>query len=354
LEIELITFNTKIASESEWKRFHKFRRIRHFERSPEDPLIDDKKYEKTFKLPATRTKIIRFTVIEKGKPETQIAQVYFSVYKDRAPALSYDLAMIDVSIIKEFRNRGFGKQLFRKISELARKHGKFTILSSTSEKDGKRFIKKIGGTILSRKTEYRLKISEIDWALVDQWIEEGIEKSPKTFLKWFDSIPEEMIEDYCNLYTIAVEESPHWGTPGTKKQLTPLIVREDELKFKEQGGTWLLGLLQEKRDDDDNPPHSALTEIKYLPSRPEIAIQFITLVKNKYRGYGKGKWIKAAMLKRIKDQFPAVKCVVTGFVEKDSAMFYLNNKLGFKLYRESITASMSVDDLDNYLNRKNK
>ena len=74
----------------------------------------------------------------------------------------------------------------------------------------------------------------------------------------------------------------------------------------------------------------------------------------KYRGRKLGKWVKASLLKFIKDKFPDSEAIVTGNAESNDAMLYINKKLGFKKHKENVIAQITLPDLQNYLNKRKK
>jgi hypothetical protein len=55
------------------------------------------------------------------------------------------------------------------------------------------------------------------------------------------------------------------------------------------------------------------------------------------------------MLLRVREEFPQVKCVVTGNASSNAAMLSINERLGFRTHREGFIAQVSVGTLDAYL-----
>ncbi len=50
-DVDIVSFEPETASRKEWERFHRFRRLRHQERDPEDPMLDDQTIERMMKRP---------------------------------------------------------------------------------------------------------------------------------------------------------------------------------------------------------------------------------------------------------------------------------------------------------------
>ncbi|MHA2365813.1 MAG: GNAT family N-acetyltransferase, partial [Candidatus Hodarchaeales archaeon] len=79
--------------------------------------------------------------------------------------------------------------------------------------------------------------------------------------------------------------------------------------------------------------------------------QDLTGVKQEYRGRGLGKWLKSALLLRIRNEFPKVNIVTTGNATSNAPMLSINERLGFKKYKESVNAQITTEQLKKYLSR---
>ncbi|MHA2496001.1 MAG: hypothetical protein ACXAEI_10970, partial [Candidatus Hodarchaeales archaeon] len=117
-----------------------------------------------------------------------------------------------------------------------------------------------------------------------------------------------------------------------------------EKELKEQNAVLHTAIILEK-----DGAISGLTEVVYQPSMASLITQQLTGVREQYRGAGKGKWLKAAMLLKIREEFPQVKAVTTGNATTNEPMLYINEKLGFRLYREQIHAQITTEELERYL-----
>ncbi|OLS32797.1 MAG: hypothetical protein HeimAB125_05340 [Candidatus Heimdallarchaeota archaeon AB_125] len=58
------------------------------------------------------------------------------------------------------------------------------------------------------------------------------------------------------------------------------------------------------------------------------------------------------MLLKVRELYPDVKTVRTENVTTNAPMLSINNRLGFKFYRESIEAQISLDKIRQYLKSK--
>lgn len=103
---------------------------------------------------------------------------------------------------------------------------------------------------------------------------------------------------------------------------------------------------------EENGEISGITQLQVFPCREKFLSQGLTGVPIKYRGRKIGKWIKTTMLKYVKDNYPKAEAIVTDNAETNAPMLYINNKLGFKMYKPMIRAEISLNDLQSYFNSK--
>ncbi len=97
---------------------------------------------------------------------------------------------------------------------------------------------------------------------------------------------------------------------------------------------------------------SGVTNMGYWPEEAPLIQQFITGVRPPYRGRGLGKWLKAANLLRVRRELPEMNVVVTGNATTNEAMLSINERLGFQKHKDGVIAQMSLEALEEYLNRE--
>ena len=119
-----------------------------------------------------------------------------------------------------------------------------------------------------------------------------------------------------------------------------------ENDMEELGRKWLTIITTES-----DGKISGLTEIMDFPDRPTFIEQRLTGVRQKYRGRSLGKWLKALMLLQIKDEFPKAKIIKTENAATNVPMLAINEQLGFKLFKEGINAQITLENLQQYLDK---
>ncbi len=349
MKIRIIPFDPRTAAGNEWAKYHEFRRLRHEERDPEDPILEDETVEEMLKRQGPDSEILRFAVVDTKRPECQIGWLYFRVFREDSQSYKENkhLAWVDLAVLETHRKQGIGKRLLAKVAELANERDRSVIIVWSDEDDGKRFIRAINAQVAQETRESRLYLDQVDWQMVENWVREGSSRSPNTTLHWFTNrLDEAIVEDYCRILTEVINQEPRDGLDVGDRVITPESLRVSEGRIVEAGGTLLTAITVEADGDI-----SGLTQMGYFPDQETMVHQFMTGVKDVCRGRGLGKWLKAAMLVRVRNEFPQVKMVVTGNATSNAAMLSINERLGFKLHREGITAQITLESLESYLNR---
>jgi GNAT superfamily N-acetyltransferase len=349
VRIEIVPFDPKTASEAEWARFHKYRRLRHEETDPDDPLWSDGTIEELLRQPDPQSDVFRFAVIEADRTDTQVGWLVFDVFRKDAPSYEENkhLAWIELEVLAPCRRQGVGRKLLAKVAELARQHGKSRIVSYCDEDDGKAFIQAIKAQIAQNTRESRLHLDRLDWRMVEKWVEEGPTRSPTSTMHWFkDRIDDAVLEEYCKALTEVFNQMPLDDLDVNDVTFTPETYRKSEARIAAAGASRLTALTREP-----DGTISGLTEVGYFPTEETMIRQFMTGVRDPYRGRGLGKWLKAAMLLRIREEFPKVKIVVTGNATSNAAMLSINERLGFRVHKEGVMAQSTLESLEAYLNR---
>ena len=90
---------------------------------------------------------------------------------------------------------------------------------------------------------------------------------------------------------------------------------------------------------------SGITDVSFTPHLPTLIEQMFTGVRPEARGRGLGKWIKAAMLEKIRAEHAQAEWMITGNAESNGPMLSINHRLGFKEYRAAAVYQLSRDRL---------
>ncbi|MFW9768307.1 MAG: GNAT family N-acetyltransferase [Candidatus Thorarchaeota archaeon] len=346
---DIQTFDIANASNEEWAKMHAYRRKRMSEILPDDPIEEDLSYQEWEKTALEENDVTFYIVTEKGKPDNVVASLRLRVVKKTSPSYignEHNL-FAGLAILEDHRRKGIAKALLKLMYDFAVEKKRRVIIGGTMEKDGREFNRYLGGTEALEVRNYRLRMDEIDWKMVERWEREGREKSPDTSLEFHYSIPDEILEKYTRKYTEVSNQMPLDDLDIGDRIITPELFRMYEDVSKKTGETWLTVLLHEK-----NGNISGLSDVVYTPSRVPLLQQMLTGVDQNYRGQGKGKWVKAAMLLRIREEFPDIKVITTGNATSNAPMIAINEKLGFKLHHEMYNMQIETEKLGEYLKKQ--
>ncbi|NPD88000.1 MAG: GNAT family N-acetyltransferase [Asgard group archaeon] len=349
-KIEIVEFNPIKSSREEWKLYHDYRRIRHEETSPDDPLTPDEITEKGLQMQMDHPEMVPYIyAIKDTSNNKRIGTVSFMIIRETSASYEGNKHLIqyNMALLPEYRRNKIGTKALKTIYDFAVKNEKSVVITGSEESDGKAFLNAIGAQIVLSGVENRLNFADIDWKMIEEWETEGPNRSPKTKLESFYSIPSEIIEPYSKIYSETLNQQPLGDLDVSDIIYTPESLREMERRQSELGRKHLTFITVEPDDEI-----SGLTEMLYIPERKNMITQLLTGVKQEYRGRGLGKWLKATMLLRIKEEFPDVNIITTDNATTNAPMLSINDRLGFKVYKEGITGQMKTEDLGKYLEGK--
>lgn len=349
LKADILPFEAVSASRDEWTRFHAYRWLRHEEKDPDDPLIDDGTTEELLKRPGKDYDLWRFVVVDAAKPASQIGWLEASVYREGSPSYPENkhILWFEMALLAPFRRQGIGTRLLAKVAELARVAGKSVLQTYTEEDDGKAFLDAVGIPIAQHRRENRLRLQDVDWRMVRAWADDGPRRSPQTRLRWFgERIDDEVIEEFSRAYTEVFNQQPFGELDIQGLVFNTETIREAEDRMVASGCEHM-SVVSVEPDGEI----SGLTEMGYFPSEKSMIRQFMTGVREGHRGRGLGKWLKAVMLLHVREAYPQIEFVVTGNASSNEAMLSINERLGFRTHREAIMAQTKLSALEAYLRR---
>ncbi|MFQ5978716.1 MAG: GNAT family N-acetyltransferase [Candidatus Heimdallarchaeota archaeon] len=348
IDIDIVPFNAQTASKDEWTCFLEFRRKRWAEHSPGDPIYADKLFRTWLREIEERDFVTEaHAVFETENPKTQIGVLRLAFYKEDSPSYKGNeksCHVFDLAVLRPYRRKGIGQKLLPLVWEFARKHDKPLVIGSTQEEDGKAFLRKMAAQEALDAVESRLYLNKVNWEMIENWAKEGPKRSPNSRIEFFSSVPEEIIDPYCEIFTETLNQAPRQDLQVGDDIMTPEFRRKLEEDFRKNKAQWMTLITREENGDI-----SGLTEMNYHPERHNMIEQLLTGVQEKYRGSGKGKWLKALMLLKIRKEFPQVEIVTTGNATTNEPMLAINQRLGFKKHKEWIVGQISVEKIEGFL-----
>ncbi len=341
-QIHIIHFDPQKCSKEDWSLYHEYRKtLRKFYHPDMEITTSDESAEKGLKLykdhPEVDGKI--YAILDTISTK-QIGQILCVLPRQTSATYKENPGYMEfyITILPDYRRKGIGTLALKTVQQVAEEHEKTLLATDTTDPAGKAFLKKIGAE-LEIGIENRLQLEDLNWTMVEQWVKEGQRRSPETKIVELDSIPEEIIEEFSRIYTETHNQQPWEELDQVSFIFGPEYFRHLKKTFAETGIKWLVMITVEKDEKI-----SGLTEMRYDPRMKTVITQELTGVKQEHRGRGLGKWLKAAMLMKVREELPEVKTIRTENATTNSPMLSINERLGFKFFRESIEAHILMEE----------
>jgi len=265
------------AGEDFWRRYHAHRRARHAETRPDDPYLPDD-LERQRVLHDRKFEVVHGFEVVQG--DEMVAWFVSYTARPGAPGYEENRAFLwcRFSVLALYRRRGIGR----------------SFLPLIVEESGHAFMKWLGAEKKMEGAENRLHIADVDWAMIQRWIDDGRQKSPETKLEIYDDhIPDAMLDEYAPQLASLLNTMPWDDLDHGPIVVTPEILRDAYERFDMMGLKHHTVLTREP-----NGVISGITDMNWAPHRPAILEQMFTGVRPDARGRGIGKWIKGVDLDR--------------------------------------------------------
>jgi mycothiol synthase len=328
------------ASRDFWARYHAYRRLRHTETRPDDVLTPDDIVEKEMKRDDPFDIHFRYEIVRDGR---MLSWFTSGAATPGSPGYESNkhLFWADWSVHRDHRRQGIGRSWVPLVLEIMDRHSYTKVGIGTEEESGHAFLRWLGAEPKLTGAENRLKLADVDWAMLERWVVEGRRRSPHTKLEVYDGkLPESMWADYAPQLSRMLNTMPFEDLDHGEIVNTPATIRD-----------WY-----ERMDLAGHVPHhmltrepdgvmSGITDMVYASYDPTIVHQGFTGVRTDARGRGLGKWLKAAMAIHMHQRFPGAKWFATDNASSNAPMLAINTKMGFKEYRVGSEYQISRDQL---------
>ena len=334
----------RTADREFWMRYHAFRRVRQRESRPDEPVKGDAEEEALLKRADPFTSHERFEVERDG---AMAGWLEGSTVTPRSPEYetSKHLYDADVYVLAEHRRQGVGTAFLPVVVDLMLRHGSTTVGFWAEEESGHEFMNWIRAQPKMSSIESRLKLSEVDWPMLERWVAEGQARSPDTKLEIYDGpVPEPMRADYAPQLSSILNTIPWENLDHGEIIITPETMREWYARMEVTGDVQHTVMTREP-----DGVISGVTDIIWAPYHRTIIHQQFTGVRPDARGRGLGKWIKAAMVLHLRPLYPDAEWVSTDNAGSNVPMLKINRAMGFKEYRRGTSYQITRDDLERRL-----
>ena len=324
-----------------WTRHHKLRRIRHAEMHPDDPVEPDEVVETRLRNPDPFDRRHYFEMSREGVMVSMFGSENTASANPEHETNKH-LMWGDIYVLPEERRKRVATSWLPVIVDLMKEEG-CTVLGLNADREAAHaFLKWLGAEPKLAEIESRLQLADVDWPMMERWVEEGRRRSPETRLEVYDGpLPEAMWPQFAEQRSVLLNTIPFDDLDVGTIIITPERIREHQKRVA------LAGIVEHEvltREPDGSI--SGMTDVNWAPYRATHIEQQFTGVRPDARGRGLGRWIKAAMVLHVRELYPDAKLISTGNAGSNAPMLTINRAMGFKAYRTAVDYQVSRDWLE--------
>ena len=236
------------------------------------------------------------------------------------------MGLVDVQVHPDQRRYGVGSALLRAVAADMGAGGRDVLLAETDAGGpGDAFAEVAGLRVVETDRLSLLRLADVDWAAAGSAAaapHPGYRLVPVT-----GRIPDELIGSYAKAKA-AMNDAPHGETDLEAFEFDEERVRAEETSQLRRGEVRVTFAVHEETGEV-----AGFTETG-VGRAPERAHQQDTAVVPAHRGHGLGLWVKSEMLLRLRSERPEVVEIITGNATSNRHMLAINDRLGFRPWRE--------------------
>lgn len=339
MEFKIEEFKPKEVPDEFWEGYFEFTETNFRFHNPDDPLPNREAVIQRLKLDQPHYLSTRYLV--KTPDDKIIGWGGFGATLDTSPEYETNkhLCNINIAILPDYWRQGLGTSLLTRLVEEAQTHGKSVIETGTNHDSGRAFLKKYGATLSIEGFENRLELEDVDWDLMQSWVDKGKKRAEGVTIESFYECPEEILDEFTEMFTESANMAP-LGDIEYRTNIDGKLRRDYEKHIKKSGYTHYTLISREK-----NGRISGMTEIFYDPCNGYKIFQELTGVRPEFRGKGLGKWLKAHMILHLRDTYPDVERIITGNAEVNAPMLSINKRMGYKKHKGGEGYKFIVEDI---------
>lgn len=237
------------------------------------------------------------------------------------------LYWLELDVAPEHRRRGVARWLLAEAAKSAESQGASIIgmWTLSSVPSGEAFARAMELEAKQVNRESELDLTTIDWGQVDRWVAEGPGRAPGYELVLVEgTYPEEHYANVIAWWSI-MNTAPRDNLSWNDDNLTAERLAGWEARFDKSTRERWEYIVRHRESGEC----VGVTNIVFSPWCPEVAHQGDTGVHPDHRGHALGKWLKAAMLQKVRAEKPETRKVRTENAYSNDAMLGINNQLGF-------------------------
>lgn len=237
-----------------------------------------------------------------------------------------------VMVHPDYRGRGYARLLAEPVLEHLEKNGR-TRLDTwvTVGNPGEGLATELGLTAVLLERRSRLQLAELDTSLMRRWIDSASDRAAGYRLMAMKSpFPDEHLEQFCEMMTV-MNSAPLEDYEMEDEHLSPADWRNIESSVM-SANNMINNLTAVHVASGD---FVGYTQIKTQGLQPDLAWQWDTGVHPAHRNKGLGRWLKAAMIECVIEEYPQVERIDTENAGSNEPMLNINIEMGFRPVHEA-------------------
>ena len=233
----------------------------------------------------------------------------------------------DLYVAPTDRRQGAGRALLDEVCAIARAAGRTLVIGGYPDghEGGIAFTTAVGAEHGHREAQSRLRLDDLDRALMERWVDAAQERATGYSLLAFDDVcPDDLLDAFVRLQHV-MNTAPR---PDALDEFvfTAQRRRAAEAERAAVGAhQWVLCVRH-----DDTGDLAGYTEISFGPHRPWLGEQGDTAVDPVHRNKGLGRWLKAVNALRVLAERPDVAVLETWNDGTNAPMLGINTEMGFR------------------------
>ncbi len=233
-----------------------------------------------------------------------------------------------VAVRPSHRRRGVADTLLHEVLTTVVDEGISSLLLWAHERQpdvGRAYAERLGLVEATSERCSRLRMTDLDDALVDRWITEGRSRDDGYEIVQFEGhCPDELMPAYLTA-TAAMDDMPTDELEWQVASVDDALIRSREARW-EAAGTRVARTLALAPDGSG----AGFSELFVNGYRPSLADQGDTGVVATHRGHGLGRWLKAENLRFAQRLSPTFETVETYNAQSNPWMLDINVAMGFR------------------------
>ena len=337
--IDVSAFDPDHATLAQWAEYHTYRRARHVEDLPEEPLFGDAEFEQVLRTRSPLVESHRFIARFRG---VLAGNLILSHRREGTPAHADFAAFVDVfgGVLQPHRRHGVATALLRTAHAFMSRANQSTATFKVHHDASNAFLRALGATQKHRMMENRLPFDGLHAPTLARWEAEAT--TTANGLRWelhAGRVPMARLAELMAPFTELINDQP-LGTlhaPRIRYELDGYVSWYADMDRR--GGEHFLVLLL------DGDEVAAMCDASWDRRFPDRVFQGLTAVAAHWRGQGLAKGVKAAMLKLVRAQHPQTRLMVTHNANVNAPMLSINRQLGFAVHQENTMYQIDRDTL---------